>query len=534
MRNTRATRDHPARKRWAAVWTFLLPALVLGCHRDGAPAGPTGPTENPVGLSTIELQPGVATIAWIGGSTQLSATVKDAEGNVVTAATVQWVSIDPSIASVSPLGLVIGVAAGQARIEAKYGAAADTAIVTVNNQQQPTGSSSLTPAALVPVLGPIVSRDPANAITGSFDNRFVVFENRVLCNAGGCVKAGYPAQLDLVNAGAANMANHYGALRGRLMWAIRNGEPYGPGVTDVTQYTYARGRHIVKEYLKWSKAHDFWNQAHNNTGLADVEAIHVLEGDPDALTHIHASAQANTYDAWGYLHMVSTNSDFRQPAVALQAFNAAHRLGIPYSDVRKVSGASGGPSLDPGPGSWKAAGERLIAWLLDGDPNFKHASKGSLPTPPAILPDGAMPAPAALQKWPVDPTNVGRSEVYFMNAMLATEFLRWSAFVSPHPRAEQTARLIIDHLIDELDRRGVSSLPFVGKNNGSADDLAGFFIWPALVLWQETGDQKYRDFAMKNLEATDGAYLWGAKQFNEAFSLGGHGAEALMTGADWR
>jgi len=39
---------------------------------------------------------------------------------------------------------------------------------------------------------------------------------------------------------------------------------------------------------------------------------------------------------------------------------------------------------------------------------------------------------------------------------------------------------------------------------------------------------------MKNLQANENAYLWGAKQFNETFSLGGHGTEALMSGVRWR
>jgi hypothetical protein len=385
----------------------------------------------------------------------------------------------------------------------------------------------------VPVLGPIIARDPNNEVTRSFDQRFTAFENRTQCNAGGCVKSGYPAQLDLVNAGAANMANHYGALRGRLMWAIRNGQPYGAGVTDVDHAVYARGRHIVKKYLEWSKNHGFFNQQHNNTGLADVEALWVLEGDQDAFNHIHTSAQQYTYDAWGYLHMVNVNSDWRQVAVALQAFNAAHRLQIPYADVRKVTGVNG-PALDPAPGSWKAAGERLISWVLDGDPNFHHASKGHLPTPPAIEPNGVLPAPALFQAYPLTQTQKPLSEHYYMNAMMAVELLRWSAYVSPHPQAENAARLIMDHLIEELDRRAVSSLPFVGRQGGSGDDLAGFYVWPALVLWQETGDQRYYDFALKNLKAQENAYLWGGKQFNESFSLGGHGVEALLQGVSWR
>jgi hypothetical protein len=39
---------------------------------------------------------------------------------------------------------------------------------------------------------------------------------------------------------------------------------------------------------------------------------------------------------------------------------------------------------------------------------------------------------------------------------------------------------------------------------------------------------------MKNLRAQDDAFLWGGKQFNESFSLGGHGVEALLSGISWR
>lgn len=302
--------------------------------------------------------------------------------------------------------------------------------------------------------------------------------------------------------GAYLSSNHYGGLRPRLMWAIRNGQPYGDGVADESQSAYARGRRIVLRYLQWSKANGFRVPPHNNTGLADIEALYVLERDPDALSHIHIAAQQATYDPFNYLKMQSVNSDARQVAIALQSFGAAHRLGIPFA--RHPLGGSAG--FDSSPGSWLGAGRRQIDWIREY----------------AVKPDGSIPSPAH-----------NGNEAYLFNAMLATQLLEWSASVEWDASLIDLAQKIMDHLIVSL-KPSWSSLGYLSNSPSPATDLAGFYVWPSLVLWQETGDQKYHEFAIRNLQAANTAYIAGVKQWNQVFSTRTEGAEALLAGESWR
>ena len=69
----------------------------------------------------------------IGLSRTLTARVVDGAGSMQDVA-VQWASLEPTIASVQA-GNVTGVAVGAARIEARYGSAADTATVVVFSEQ---------------------------------------------------------------------------------------------------------------------------------------------------------------------------------------------------------------------------------------------------------------------------------------------------------------------------------------------------------------------------------------------------------------
>jgi hypothetical protein len=96
----------------------------------------------------------------------------------------------------------------------------------------------------------------------------------------------------------------------------------------------------------------------------------------------------------------------------------------------------------------------------------------------------------------------------------------------------------MDHMVTLYNTkyvtRGWSTLPYTSASTGPAPDLAAFFVWPALALWQETGDSKYYDFAMVNLAATKDAYIAKFKQWNQVYSTMAEGAEALMKGARWR
>jgi hypothetical protein len=288
------------------------------------------------------------------------------------------------------------------------------------------------------------------------------------------------------------------------MWAIRTNEPYGRTATDQSRSAYARGRRILKRYLQYSKENDYAVPPHHNTGLADVEALWVLEADSDALAHIHVTAMAATTDRYNYLKLRNPSSDARIVTVALQAVSAAHRLGIPY----ERNPANRNLGFDVSLGSWKAVGERQIQWLEEFE---------------VVKANGSIPSPA----------HKNNREAFLFNALLARELLNWCAYVEWNETAFNLARRIVDHLVDSL-KPGWETLGYLSDSSGPAPDLAAFFVWPALVMWQETGEPKYRDFALENVRATRKAYLERMKQWNQVFSTLAQGAEALLAGVPWR
>src|SRR4051812_47558716 len=97
-----------SRDRSNAV-SFAFAALALwGCG-----GGDNVGLEKPV--STVTVMPATSTLA-PGGSVQLQATARDADGTVLTGRAIAWSSSENSVASVSPTGMVTGVANGSATI----------------------------------------------------------------------------------------------------------------------------------------------------------------------------------------------------------------------------------------------------------------------------------------------------------------------------------------------------------------------------------------------------------------------------------
>lgn len=134
------------------------------------------------------------------------------------------------------------------------------------------------------------------------------------------------------------------------------------------------------------------------------------------------------------------------------------------------------------------------------------------------------------------------NEAYLFNAVLATQLLQWWGWVDPYPRAYDAARRIMDHILEidaKAEAAGRASIPYLTNSGGSssaAEDLAAFYVWPALVLWQETGEQKYRHFALRQLAAANRttSIRNSAKHWNQVFSTLAMGAEALLVDVSWR
>ena len=125
---------------------------VYACG-DGTTEPPTPPPD-PARPTTVTVSPATAELAALGATVQLSAEVRDQNGQVMTGATVSWVSSAAAVATVSATGLVSAVANGSATITATSGSASGSATVTV---AQVVSTVTVAPAeATIAALGDTV------------------------------------------------------------------------------------------------------------------------------------------------------------------------------------------------------------------------------------------------------------------------------------------------------------------------------------------------------------------------------------------
>jgi hypothetical protein len=465
---------------------FLLLTQVLACLCVGACADAAAPQDGVdpppnAPAQQLEVSPAADTIRTAGGTATFAAAVVDEAGAPLAGEPIAWATLDPAVVVVDAQGTATAAGGGVGRITATSGTLVDTAWVWVTFQP-PQAAGSLTPANLMATAGPLIRRGGGAPING-YDARYAEAELGT-----------YQTWVQGGKQGATG-ESHYGALRSRYQWSLRNSQPVGPG--SPASSAYARGVEMTRAFLnKYAKPASFKAAPHNNTAMADVEMLYVLEGDPVALEHLKAIA---TYYGVAYIEyyfdLSGPNSDPRHSAILLQTFNVAERLGFAYTG--RASWGS----------SWKEAAatlvDRMSARITDGKVvSLAHKTSGQ------------------------------GDEAFFMNAMLATELLRWHGFVEAQPSWFELARQIMDHLIDEHDRHGAGCLPYLSTGTDCANDLAGFYVWPALVLWQETAHPKYRTFALANLAAAQDAFL-AVKQFNQTYSTGAQSAEALLAGGSW-
>jgi uncharacterized protein YjdB len=91
----------------------------------------TAPPPPPVTVASVTLTPATLLVQ-TGTPQQLTATVKDGNGNVMAGQTIAWATSDGTVAAVSPSGMVSGLAAGSVTITASNGGKTGTAGVTVS------------------------------------------------------------------------------------------------------------------------------------------------------------------------------------------------------------------------------------------------------------------------------------------------------------------------------------------------------------------------------------------------------------------
>ena len=109
----------------AATLSATLWAYACGDRTTEPP-----PLPDPPRPTTVTVSPATAELAALGGTVQLTADVRDQNGQVIGAA-VSWSSNNASVATVSASGLARGVAEGAVTITATAGTAQGTAEITV-------------------------------------------------------------------------------------------------------------------------------------------------------------------------------------------------------------------------------------------------------------------------------------------------------------------------------------------------------------------------------------------------------------------
>ena len=122
-----------------ALLAGVLAAAAAACGDDD-PVTPPDPV-----ATTVEVSPSTAELSALGATVQLSATVRDENGNVMAGAAVAWASSPAEVATVDANGLVAAVGNGQATVTATSGAASGSAIVTV---AQAPSTVAVTPASV--------------------------------------------------------------------------------------------------------------------------------------------------------------------------------------------------------------------------------------------------------------------------------------------------------------------------------------------------------------------------------------------------
>lgn len=128
----------PYSRAFAMVTVSMYFMILAGCG--GGDSGPTSPTPStppppappptPVATS-LTVAPSSHTLASIGATVQLTATVRDQNNNPMTGQTVTWTSSNTGVATVSGNGLVTAVANGTSQITAQSGSASGSANITV-------------------------------------------------------------------------------------------------------------------------------------------------------------------------------------------------------------------------------------------------------------------------------------------------------------------------------------------------------------------------------------------------------------------
>ena len=104
-------------------WTLVLSALVMACGGGGTDNNDGGGTEPPpppppTPVASVTITPGPTLTLSVGATSQLTATARDQQGNVLAGRPITWSTNAQGVVTVTTSGLVTAVAVGSALIRA--------------------------------------------------------------------------------------------------------------------------------------------------------------------------------------------------------------------------------------------------------------------------------------------------------------------------------------------------------------------------------------------------------------------------------
>ena len=117
--------------------------LLVSTTKPADGGSPPPPPPAPAPVASVTVSPSASTLT-VGQGTQLTATLRDASGNVLTGRSVAWQSSNGSAAGVSSSGYVTAMSAGTATIVATSEGRSGTASITVQSAPAPAPVATVT------------------------------------------------------------------------------------------------------------------------------------------------------------------------------------------------------------------------------------------------------------------------------------------------------------------------------------------------------------------------------------------------------
>src|SRR5437762_926565 len=213
-------------------------AATLTATSEGK-SGTAALTVTNVPVASVTVSPASASVP-AGQTVQLTATLKDANGNTLTGRTVTWSSDNTAVATVSGSGLVSGVAGGAATITATSEGQSGSSAITVTAPPPPPPPGSCQTGSSVWVNSPFSSQN------GSFTAQFDATPNAAPMDGVMGLSAGattlYEALAVTVRFNPAGQID----ARSGAVYTAANAIPYAAGtsyrfrlVVDIPSHTFA-------------------------------------------------------------------------------------------------------------------------------------------------------------------------------------------------------------------------------------------------------------------------------------------------------